>query len=45
MNHLDLIDNKKEFIQSVKQQLDQSAFSKLEDMKREIANQILKPEE
>ena len=44
-NYLNHIDDKNAFIQSVKQQMDQTAFIKLQDMKKEIANQVLKSEE
>jgi hypothetical protein len=43
--HLDHIQNKNQFVQSVKNEMDRVAFEKIADMKKEIANQILKSEE
>ena len=42
MNYLDFIDNKEKFKESIKASLDKAAFTKLDDMKKSIANDFLK---
>jgi hypothetical protein len=45
MNYLNYINDQNKFKDSIKQGMDKVAFTKLEDMKREIANQILQSED
>lgn len=42
MDYLKNITDKQSFFDSVKQSMDNVAMSKLEDMKKEIANSVLK---
>ena len=42
MNTLQHINNPEAFKEAIKHQMDQKAFGRLEDMKKEIANDFLK---
>ena len=44
-NYLDFIDNEDDFKQAVKDGLGQIAFERIEDMKRQMANDFLTSEE
>ena len=44
-NYLDFIDNEDDFKQSIKDSLGQAAFERIEDMKKEMANDFLTSEE
>ena len=45
MNYLQNIQDKESFKEVLKQAMDQNAFERLEDMKKEMANDFLKGEE
>ena len=45
MNFTDFLDNKDEFVQMVKDQMQQRAFSELEELKREMSNDFMKEQE
>lgn len=45
MNYLGNIEDKQKFKESIKQRMDHLALQSLEDMKKEIANQILQSED
>lgn len=45
MNYTDKIDDKEQFVDNIKQELRNRAFEKLDDMKREMANEFLQDRE
>ena len=45
MNFTDFLDNKDEFVRMVKDQMQQRAFSELEELKKEMSNDFMKEQE